>query len=128
MFGCFKTYYASYAGANFKVEEVYGENAVKVQEISFDAYTMNKLKAGKIAVSYSLLEYVDAMPFKQSVLRVIVPVFYTQKMIGVLVLLSYQKRELNEEIEILDAVSSQLGRSEERRVGKECRSRWSPYH
>ena len=21
-----------------------------------------------------------------------------------------------------------LGRSEERRVGKECRSRWSPYH
>lgn len=30
-------------------------------------------------------------------------------MIGVIVLLSYQKRELNEEIEILDAVSSQLG-------------------
>ena len=30
-------------------------------------------------------------------------------MIGVLVLLSYQKRELNEEIEILDAISSQLG-------------------
>ena len=23
---------------------------------------------------------------------------------------------------------AQLGRSEERRVGKECRSRWSPYH
>ena len=23
---------------------------------------------------------------------------------------------------------SALGRSEERRVGKECRSRWSPYH
>ena len=23
---------------------------------------------------------------------------------------------------------SQIGRSEERRVGKECRSRWSPYH
>src|SRR2546425_333233 len=26
------------------------------------------------------------------------------------------------------AVSSQAPRSEERRVGKECRSRWSPYH
>ena len=24
--------------------------------------------------------------------------------------------------------SQYLGRSEERRVGKECRSRWSPYH
>ena len=37
----------------------------------------------------------------------------------------------------LDAVQAQIGhmqrgdtliRSEERRVGKECRSRWSPYH
>ena len=25
-------------------------------------------------------------------------------------------------------VSQYFGRSEERRVGKECRSRWSPYH
>ena len=29
----------------------------------------------------------------------------------------------------LNTLSSQsLNRSEERRVGKECRSRWSPYH
>ena len=27
-----------------------------------------------------------------------------------------------------DIVKGTLGRSEERRVGKECRSRWSPYH
>src|SRR2546430_17497495 len=26
------------------------------------------------------------------------------------------------------AIGVQRGRSEERRVGKECRSRWSPYH
>ena len=26
------------------------------------------------------------------------------------------------------ATAHALGRSEERRVGKECRSRWSPYH
>ena len=25
-------------------------------------------------------------------------------------------------------MGERLGRSEERRVGKECRSRWSPYH
>src|ERR1041385_3676739 len=29
---------------------------------------------------------------------------------------------------LLDAIPNLLGRSEERRVGKECRSRWSPYH
>ena len=28
----------------------------------------------------------------------------------------------------LRVVADQVGRSEERRVGKECRSRWSPYH
>ena len=31
--------------------------------------------------------------------------------------------------DLIDADSNQgIGRSEERRVGKECRSRWSPYH
>ena len=29
---------------------------------------------------------------------------------------------------ILDAILEKDPRSEERRVGKECRSRWSPYH
>src|SRR5258707_7191953 len=28
----------------------------------------------------------------------------------------------------IDPVAAIFGRSEERRVGKECRSRWSPYH
>src|SRR2546426_12697950 len=28
----------------------------------------------------------------------------------------------------LDAINKEIERSEERRVGKECRSRWSPYH
>ena len=31
-------------------------------------------------------------------------------------------------LEHLPVVSGSEGRSEERRVGKECRSRWSPYH
>ena len=29
---------------------------------------------------------------------------------------------------LIQAVRFSLSRSEERRVGKECRSRWSPYH
>ena len=28
----------------------------------------------------------------------------------------------------LEALAALMNRSEERRVGKECRSRWSPYH
>ena len=32
-----------------------------------------------------------------------------------------------QKVEVFESDST-LGRSEERRVGKECRSRWSPYH
>ena len=35
--------------------------------------------------------------------------------------------EMPKLLEIAPGITSQL-RSEERRVGKECRSRWSPYH
>lgn len=110
MFGCFRAYYACAGDDGFYIEETYGENNVgKNTHITFDEHVMDNLRTERISISYSLMEYQKAEPFKQSVLRVIVPVFHLQKMIGVLVLLSYQKRELNEEIEILDAVSSQLG-------------------
>lgn len=110
MFGCFRAYYASVADSGFMIEEIYGESSVhKNSKITLDAFVMKQLKANRISISYSLMEYVEAEPFKQSVLRIIVPIFHMQKMIGILVLLSYQKRELNDEIEILEAVSSQLG-------------------
>ena len=32
------------------------------------------------------------------------------------------------DIALLRAAGQEITRSEERRVGKECRSRWSPYH
>ena len=35
---------------------------------------------------------------------------------------------LHSEIETLERIEILTERSEERRVGKECRSRWSPYH
>ena len=35
---------------------------------------------------------------------------------------------VNNATDALTSVLTLVGRSEERRVGKECRSRWSPYH
>ena len=35
---------------------------------------------------------------------------------------------LGEGAKLTKDISDDLTRSEERRVGKECRSRWSPYH
>ena len=47
---------------------------------------------------------------------------------------THSERELKRIYPLVDKVESYreamgaLSRSEERRVGKECRSRWSPYH
>ena len=30
--------------------------------------------------------------------------------------------------DVAELIQKEVSRSEERRVGKECRSRWSPYH
>ena len=110
MFGAFKAYYASSDGNKFKVEEIYGAKRLSKNDvISFDSQTFNELLDKKISVVYAMREYVDAKPFKQPIMRVVVPVFHLQKLVGVIVLLSYQKRELNEELEILEAISFQLG-------------------
>ena len=109
MFSAYKAYYAKADGQSFNIEEVYGEKKSKnVSKISFDEKTMKTIGTKEIAISNSLIEYLGANPFKEPVLRIIIPVHHMQNLMGVIVLLSYQKRELNEEIEILDAISSQL--------------------
>jgi len=110
MFGAYKAYYASVSGNKFKVEEIYGNKSSMLDKlISFDSHTFNIIADRKISVVHCLKEYMEAEPFKQPIMRIIVPVFHLQKPVGVIVLLSYQKRELNEELEILEAISLQLG-------------------
>ena len=109
MFGAYKAYYASNIDGDFTLQEVYGDKNKEQKTIKFDQKTYQQIVSGNISVAYSLIEYVGAEPFKQPVMRIIVPVFHMQKLIGVMVLLSHQKRELNEELEILEAISSQLG-------------------
>lgn len=107
MFGAYKAYYAKVDGENFIIEEVYGNKKINLQ-IHFDDKTVKTIETKEIAVSNVLMEYIGAKPFKQPVMRIIVPVHHTQNLKGVIVLLCYQKRELTEEIEILEAISTQL--------------------
>lgn len=110
MCGCFRAYYAKINSDKFEISETFGDdNNIKNKKISFDSSVKENINKGLITSGYSLYEFVGAKPFKQSVLRIIAPIFHLQKIIGVIVLLSYQKREMNEELEIIDAVSSQLG-------------------
>lgn len=109
MFGAYKAYYAYADGNNFAIQEVYGNKKHKnIKKIKFDDNTYKTIAAKEISVSNCMIEYLDAQPLKQPVLRIIVPIHHMQNLMGVIVLLSYQKRELTEEIEILEAISSQL--------------------
>ncbi len=107
MFGAYKAYYAKSDKNYFLIEEVYGGKK-STDKINFDEKTMETIENREVLVSNVLLEYIGAKPFKQPVLRIIVPVHHTQNLKGVIVLLSYQKREMFEEMEILEAISLQL--------------------
>ena len=48
--------------------------------------------------------------------------------IGAEIIASQEKKENSETKKVIATGYDSLVRSEERRVGKECRSRWSPYH
>ena len=50
---------------------------------------------------------------------------YIAVTVGIYALICHLNHQPFDDLRILYAV---LIRSEERRVGKECRSRWSPYH
>ena len=107
MFGAYKSYYAQYLDNQFTIKEIYGEKYSQ-NTVDFDENTLSHIFNDEIVISNCLMEYKGAQPFKQPVLRVIVPVFQLNIPIGIIVLLSYNKREFNDEIEILTAVSSQL--------------------
>ena len=109
MFGAYKAYYATAEKDYFIIEEIYGNKKTKnSKKIQFDEQTTKTIAATEISVSNCLIEYLNAQPLKQPVLRIIVPIHHMQNLMGVIVLLSYQKRELSEELEILEAISSQL--------------------
>ena len=68
-----------------------------------------------ILLSSSLNSFIQLLGVLLIFLFVLVITYFTTKWIG-----GYQKVQMS-------GRSFQV-RSEERRVGKECRSRWSPYH
>lgn len=109
MFGAFKAYFASNNEGEFTITETYGDKNKPDTKIKFDENTYKLIVSGETSVTHCLNEYINAKPFKQPVMRIVVPIFHMHKLIGIIVLLSYQKRELNEELEILEAISSQLG-------------------
>src|SRR3712207_9515348 len=72
-------------------------------------------------------KYSDVTPLPEARLNTETPAWAVDRL-SILALKIYHMREQAERTDATEDHRSKCARSEERRVGKECRSRWSPYH
>lgn len=108
MFGAFRVYYAVYEKGKFCPLKAVGSSFKYPKVINFDKNTVSDIKENKISVLNKLCEYEGCTPFKSPVLRIIVPIFHSGDLKGILVLLSRKQRNIEDENEILTAISAQF--------------------
>lgn len=110
MFGAFKIYYASTQNKAFKIEQINKEfKTEKGSVVKFDDSTYKKIVNKQIVVSSCLKEHMEASNLSKCAFRIILPIYHLSQLLGVVVILSNQQRELTDEIDILESVSAQLG-------------------
>ncbi len=109
MFGAFRAYYASYKDDNcFIITESLEKKDVN-KTISFDKDINKYINSGKVSCTMCIKEYKEAKPFRESVQRIVMPVYHLNKLLGIIVLSTKQKTKLDDTLEVLEGVSSQLG-------------------
>lgn len=110
IFGAFRAYYAEYNVHNniFKITNTLDEEETGMP-IMFDPQVMRKIGNKEISYTRCIKEFMSAKPYKDSVQRVVLPVYHMSELLGVVVLVSRQKREVSNEVDILENISSQLG-------------------
>ena len=109
LFAGFKVYYAVYSKdmSAYIINQSLREKEVG-QKITFDAETEKKISQSKAFITSCMKEYIEAKPFKELVQRVILPIYHREKRLGAIVILTKQKTRLDDALEVLDGVSTQL--------------------
>ena len=109
MFGAFRAYYAA-VGSNskFVITESIDSKECGL-EISFEKDVAKLIKQKKVSCLTCMKEFKEAKPFKEIVQRIVVPIYHLNKLLGIIVLSTKQKTKLDNTLEVLDGVSSQLG-------------------
>lgn len=110
MFGAFKIYYAATQNKSFKIQQINKEFKSEIGSVvEFDSATHKLITNKEIVLSSCLKEHLNADNLKQCAFRIIVPIYHLNQLLGVIVILSHQQRELNDELDILESVAAQLG-------------------
>ena len=110
LFAGFRAYYAVYSKdmAAYIINESLSKKDVG-RKITFDKNTEKSILSGKVFCVSCMKEFVEAKPFCELVQRVIIPIYHLNVRLGVIVLLTKQKTRLDDALEVLDGVSTQLG-------------------
>ena len=108
MFGAFRAYYAESDGLKFKVKETISRKGIN-NIISFDKSVNDFIKKRKVSCVTCRKEYNEAEPFRENVQRIVLPIYHMNNLLGVIVLSTKQKIKLDDTLEVLEGVSSQLG-------------------
>lgn len=110
IFGAFRAYYASIEDKSFKIEEVYCKNKQKYLNkiITYDEKTFKEIIEQKTIVSVCMKEFQEEEPSKDSFVRIILPIYHYNRLLGIIVIITRQKRDYSAEIDILETTSAQI--------------------
>ena len=110
LFAAFRGYYAVYSKdlAGYIINESLNKKDLS-RKITFDKQTEKLISNSKVFCSSCMKEFTEAKPFNELVQRIILPIYHRENRLGVIVLLTKQKTKLDDALEILDGVATQLG-------------------
>lgn len=112
LFASFRGYYAVYSrDMNAYIINMSLDKRDIGKKISFDSQTEKAISKAKVFSASCMKEYSEAKPFKELVQRIIMPIYHMSTRLGIIVLLTKQKTRLDDALEVLDGVSTQIGNS-----------------
>ena len=100
-------------------------DAIKEREKTIMGLTTGDSKIGTMTAQ---LQIPESTPITETTEEVVTPAVEPQQIEGTPIMTSGTPEKTEMKTTALPTYEEIFGRSEERRVGKECRSRWSPYH
>lgn len=113
LLGSFKTYFSMKEKNGFRIKYSVLQNDVEIDSLTkYEDEILTQIKNKNIVVSNCLKEFLNSEKFlTKGIKRIIIPVYNKNKLLGIIVTLTKQKFNLDDNKEILQSISVQLASS-----------------
>ena len=113
LLGSFKTYFSMKEKNGFRIKYSVLQNDVEIDSLTkYEDEILTQIKNKNIVVSNCLKEFLNSEKFlTKGIKRIIIPVYNKNKLLGIIVTLTRQKFNLDDNKEILQSISVQLASS-----------------